>query len=250
MQISLGVQLHSQYASYNLIESLHAMGLCCSFKTARKYEKSATITFGTDVPEGDKSFIQYIADNVDQNICTIDGNGTFNGMGIIAAVTPKVKFSKVIPKRTVSSQEITDLASINIIYQKNPVIRDSMIYTLHEKSEDEFTRGNLDLLWRCSVLFGKPVPSWAGVMQMFHRGSHPGQSSIKFLPMIDMSSSDPTCIYSTLSFIADHAKRYNSTPIITFDQPLWWKAYLMVASEECDSRLKSIVVRLGGFTQR
>ena len=85
------------------------------------------------------------------------------------------------------------------------------------------------------------------MMQMIHSGAHPGQSSIKFLPMINMSASDPSCIYSTLSFIADHAKRYNSDPIITFDQPLWWKAFLMVESEPCDSPLKSIVVRLGGF---
>ena len=36
-------------------------------------------------------------------------------------------------------------------------------------------------------------------------------------------------------------------PVITFDQPLWWKALLIVKQEPEDSHLKSIVVRLGGF---
>ena len=106
---------------------------------------------------------------------------------------------------------------------------------------------NLDLLWKCSGFFSKPQPSWQGVMQMIHRGSHPGKSSIKFLPMIDMSSSDPSCIYSTLCFVSEHAQKYNSTPIITFDQPLWLKAILIIEEEPSHSDLKNIVVRLGSF---
>ena len=93
------------------------------------------------------------------------------------------------------------------------------------------------------MLFGKSVPSLAGVMQTVHRGSHPGKATIRFLPMIDMSSSDPSCIYSTLLFVADHAKKYDSIPIITFDQPLWWKAFMIVASEESNNHLKRIVNR-------
>ena len=135
-------------------------------------------------------------------------------MGIIATITPKVKFDTLIPKSTVVNQDIIDLAKIKVKFCNNPVINDSMIYTLPQKSDAEFTKHNLDLLWKCSLLFGKPVPSWAGVMQMCHRGSHPGKATIKFLPMIDMSSSDPTCIYSTLSFIADHIKKYNSVTVI------------------------------------
>ena len=84
-------------------------------------------------------------------------------------------------------------------------------------------------------------------MQMIHNGSHPGKSSVNFLPMIDMNSSDPSCIYSTLQFVATHASNHNSYPIITFDQPLWWKAFLIVLQEPEGSPLKSIVVRLGGF---
>lgn len=69
------------------------------------------------------------------------------------------------------------------------------------------------------------------------------KSSIKFLPIIDLDPNDENCIYSTLRFIADEAKRMNiPVPRVTFDQPLWLKAVGIIA----ESGLK-IVARLGGF---
>ncbi|CAH3166903.1 unnamed protein product, partial [Porites lobata] len=65
--------------------------------------------------------------------------------------------------------------------------------------------------------------------------------------MIDMDPTDMTCIYSTLSFISDQASRYEYTPIITFDQPLWWKSLKIVSNEPQDSKLESIILRLGGL---
>ena len=52
---------------------------------------SFTGTTGTQVPFSEGSCIQYVADNVDHNICTLDGHGTFHGMGIIAAITLEEK---------------------------------------------------------------------------------------------------------------------------------------------------------------
>ena len=54
-------------------------------------------------------------------------------------------------------------------------------------------------------------------------------------------------LYSTLKFIADHARRHSAKPVVTFDQPLWWKALKIVDAEPLDSELKNIVLRLGGF---
>ena len=80
-----------------------------------------------------------------------------------------------------------------------------------------------------------------------HHGSHPGKSSVLFLPMINMNPSDITCVYSTLKFIEDHAHHHDVTPIVTFDQPLWWKALMIIVSEPDGSGLRNIVLRLGGF---
>ena len=85
------------------------------------------------------------------------------------------------------------------------------------------------------------------MMQLVHRGNHPGKSSVMFLPMIDMNPSDVTCVYSTLRYIWDHAHRHDVSPIITFDQPLWWKALMIILTEPVDSDLNYIVLRLGSF---
>ena len=61
------------------------------------------------MPNVEGSFIQYVADNVDHNVCTIDGHGTFHGMGMIAAITPKLKLSQAIPKVKVMNEDITKL---------------------------------------------------------------------------------------------------------------------------------------------
>ena len=117
---------------------------------------------------------------------------------------------------------------------------------LHDmKAQDPTAR--IDILWKTFILFGSPRPAWSGMMQLVHRGNHPGKSSVMFLPMIDMNPSDVTCVYSTLKYVCEHARRHDVTPILTFDQPLWWKALMIIVTEPVGSNLRDIVLRLGGF---
>ena len=81
---------------------------------------------------------------------------------------------------------------------------------------------------------------------MLQKGEYPGQSSVNFLPMIDLDPSDSSCIYSTLYFVASHTKKNNYAAILTFDQPLYWKAFPIIRAQPLDSELKNIVLRLGG----
>ena len=37
----------------------------------------------------EENFTTFVADNVDHNIATLDGRGTFHGMGVMAAMTNK-----------------------------------------------------------------------------------------------------------------------------------------------------------------
>ena len=85
------------------------------------------------------------------------------------------------------------------------------------------------------------------MMQAVSQGSHPGKSSVTLLPMIDMNPSDMSCVYSTLKFVCSLANRHQITPVLTFDQPLWWKAQQIIANEQPDSDLCAIVLRVGGF---
>ena len=77
---------------------------------------------------------------------------------------------------------------------------------------------------------------------------HPGISSVYFLSMIDMCPGDPTCILSiTMTYICDLAKKHNISPIITFDQLLFWKAFEVIYNIPPNSPLKNIVLLLKSF---
>ena len=77
---------------------------------------------------------------------------------------------------------------------------------------------NLDTLWKASLLFGFNRPAWGGLMQHVLTGDLKGKSSVVFLPMINMSSSDATCIYLTFKFISVHAQRHAiSATSVTID---------------------------------
>jgi len=68
-------------------------------------------------------------------------------------------------------------------------------------------------------------------------------SDIRMLPIIDLDPKDLNCIFSTLCFIEDQAKKLNmETACITFDQQLWIKAVEVVNSKDLN-----VVPRLGGF---
>ena len=59
-----------------LIYSLH---LRCSYQEVHQFKRSAALSYGTDIPNFISQSVQYVADNVDHNIWTLDGNDTFHG---------------------------------------------------------------------------------------------------------------------------------------------------------------------------
>ena len=67
------------------------------------------------------------------------------------------------------------------------------------------------------------------------------------MPMIDMNPSDLSCINSTLHFICEQSGKNNVTPVVTFDQPLFWKATTIINNSPVTSPLRKVVLRLGGF---
>ena len=65
--------------------------------------------------------------------------------------------------------------------------------------------------------------------------------------MIKLDQCDPLCIYSTLRFVVSQGQFYNVTPVLTFDQPLYWKALTIIQSQPNGTELNQIVLRLGGI---
>ena len=119
--LGLGVQMHHHFASKFLFDSLHAHGFCSSYQIVQKYERSAAASHGTDIPGYTPArFVQYTADNVDHNTRTLDGTGTFHGMGIIATITPGTKTSKPVPNKVVTAEDIASAGRINIRHYQEP----------------------------------------------------------------------------------------------------------------------------------
>ena len=90
-----------------LIDSLHRLGFCCSYQEVQTFGKNAAVTQGTGIPNHTSEFARYVADNVDHNVRTLDGNDTFHGMGLIATVTPGTKQTQVILRRKVNPTEVS-----------------------------------------------------------------------------------------------------------------------------------------------
>ena len=99
LQFGPGVELYHHFASRFLIDFLYYHGFCCSYSEVKRFERNAAQAHGTDISNLTSEFVQYAADNVDHNLCTLDGNGTFHGMGMIAAITPATHSMTVMKKK-------------------------------------------------------------------------------------------------------------------------------------------------------
>ena len=121
-------------------------------------------------------------------------------MEIIAVVTPGIRKSHIIKRAHVhvSQEELENVAKIDIKFCQQPAKSESSVrfIELNQGPVMDTTR-HLDqvatFIWplRC------PTLSWSGVMQMCHKGRHPGKSVFVFLTMIDMDASNISCVFST-----------------------------------------------------
>ena len=163
LQLGLGVQIHHHFPSKFLIDSLHAHGFYSSYSTVQKYERSAAATQGTDIPSHIPGrFKQYASDNVDHNTRTLDGTGTFHGMGIIALITPATKTTKPVPIKAVSAKEIASAGRIDTCHYQGPGENiPKLIYKELRDVRVQDSSENLDLLWKLSQsLLRSPRPAW------------------------------------------------------------------------------------------
>lgn len=108
--------LHRKFESKNIIKILCNLGFCASYREALLFEASSLYHPEPDILPN--SFSQFIFDNADFNINTLDGLNTFHSMGGIQCVTPsssvcpvdKINRLKIMP----SSQNIGNLRKTNI----------------------------------------------------------------------------------------------------------------------------------------
>ncbi|CAC5406040.1 unnamed protein product [Mytilus coruscus] len=143
----------------NLIDTLNSLGFCSSYTEIQKFDIPNFVA---------ESFLQYVADNVDHNSGTLDGNNTFHGMGIMAAVTPGSFGTKPIPRIDVTSEQIALLAKINISYYKPSESNRmaSCVYSNLRKMNYKDCSFMVNLLWKVSWPLRSPMPGLYGYRQM------------------------------------------------------------------------------------
>ena len=248
LQIGVDVQMHHHFGSKFLVDSLNSHGFSSSYSEVKRFEKSAADCLEKDVyPLVAGQFSQFVADNVDHNTRTLDGMNTFHGMGMIQATTPGEERSYTIPRINRKAADLAMQGKIKTHYYKSNVVLNSFTYHKLSELESRDREWKINLLWKIVWPLKTSRPGWSGMMQAVYDGEHHGKASIKFLPMIDMNPSDMSCVYSTMMYVCEEAKRQGCTPILTFDQPLWWKALMIQSNEPEGSVLKNMILRLGTF---
>jgi hypothetical protein len=243
-------------------ELLARFGFSITYDEVSRYRQSASQAEEleqasvTNTERTTDSFVQWVADNVDHNTATLDGKGTFHGMGIIAVRyglnghVPDSDKHAITRLKHMRMGEVARGRGIDILHYIPPTTKALSKVILKEVKDlmQPFqlpATVNLDLVWQSGWLFRDSAkqPYWSGFMQHVCSGDHAPVSEVRPLPIIDLNPSDENCVFTTLSFVAQQTEKLNiETPCITFDQPLWLKA-----TEIVQATVMNVFCRLGGF---
>lgn len=260
--LGVGVSLDHAFGSRWALDMMSRLGFAVSYDEVYRFKQCVVQSDNNEGLPGiyPEYFIQWSADNVDHNINTLDGSGSFHGMGLISMSTAysKIntgKFSEpsVTRHQRVNVADLVKNGGIPILHYTQPhqsALSKMILKPIKELhiASDLSKALSLDTVWRASLLFSDlkyPRCNWSGYMQQFSVpfDEYGSASDIQMLPLMDLNPNDVSCIYSTLSFVEKQAKLLNmKTACITFDQPLWIKAVDIACSNNMN-----VVCRLGGF---
>ena len=118
LQLGLAVQMHHHFQSRFWIDVPSAMGYCSSYSDVQRFKENAAASDAPDVLGSvniANKMLLFAADNVDHNIVSLDGSGTFHGMGMIADVTQGQQVTQTILRQQISELNIVDLTKVDIM---------------------------------------------------------------------------------------------------------------------------------------
>ena len=249
------VDLDHVFGSRWVIDEECRLGFCVSSNEVTRFKQSVLTNEDTDTWLSrylNGTFYHWIADNVDHNSKTLDGKGVLHAMGIVVTATGSRAsyrdLPRVVRQKIAKVDDLVKNKGIPLLSYFKPDISglSKIIFKPIDELKTPFfspDTANINLLWHASHFFKKLRPGWSGFMSDVTTGNHDGKADITMLPIINMDPTDMSCVYSTLMFINDQAKKLNvDTPCVTFDQPLWLKA-----SEIVQEKSLRMVLILGGF---
>ncbi len=133
LQLGLALQAHHMYQSQFLVYTLHGLEFASSYKDVLHFENNAAGSVAPDrladnIDVLDMALL-FAGNNIDHNILTIDGKGTFHGMGIIAATTPGQKKDRIIPRRHITNLDFAVQSKISVIeYRFAKPVRQTIVF--------------------------------------------------------------------------------------------------------------------------
>lgn len=249
--------IHRKYATKGLIHCLSNIGLSESYYETTLYE--ASIVKNPDrIKVSNSAFVQFIYDNADYNTRTIDGKNSFHATGRVMEVTPgsavsvAADFDRLtkLPTAAEIDREFSFLPIQELNFQLNGFKKNKIQFI--EFDEELFDISALDMLWLYSKnYFPSVTKGWMSFREK-HSAAYDYSTSV-VVPMrfATAQSSNFNTLFTVLIEAATKAKEYNQRfTIVTFDQPLFWKATMIILSVDPDNdphNLRSVFVRLGGF---
>ena len=170
----LGVQLEKSFGSKWLVNHMHRLGYSVSYDEVLRYKQSAiesNVELTSTVEDG-PSFCQWVADNVDHNLVTLTGKGTFHGMGVISvssldmirdlAVTTlkeRMKVSESVKGKGIPLVDYHGRSHYGLLNLKFKSIKQlSMV-------QSNPLEVSYNTIWQCSWFFGASNANWSGYMQ-------------------------------------------------------------------------------------
>ena len=233
---ALGVEIDHAIGSKSLLIQLSKLGYSISYDEVKQYKQSLMMSESTLLTSVTAGFTQFVADDVDQNVSSLDRRETFHGMGIIAYSMEK----KIMPDQRIKtlakvmkSSDVAKRVGLKFHWYTQPAfkalskIKFTPVKELINQLPSSSSEFAVDILWHSASIFRKaerlgPRPNYDGFIENITAGCrHPGRSTITMLALIDLNPGDESCIYSTLLHIKDLAESIGiPAPSITFDQPL------------------------------
>ncbi|XP_061723992.1 uncharacterized protein LOC133530150 [Cydia pomonella] len=250
--LGLSSLIHHKYASRYLIDLFSGMGFCSTYDETLKFQVSAIATYTPK--QSCPAFTQFVFDNADVNVHTIDGNNTFHTMGGIQCLNPPqtLSLNESIPRLNYIPQSFMkryEQISLQTHIKTMNSGLDKVLFNPPMSNDDTFIMTKTDLLW----MYGKSecfpdTPGFNSFMMLTQEDDVKNEQicEIRPVPFINAPASNYDTILTALKYAAEKCKQSDIDCIVTFDQPLYQKAQEIVKSSQ-DALISKIILRLGGF---
>lgn len=232
LQLALALYIHRKTGSQLILDLFSKLGVCSSYRHMQLFEASA-IKYQPKIDTG-RSFVQFVFDNTDHNVSTLDGHETFHCMGGIAVHTPEyeVTVSGEIT-RCKEMPSATELASINTIPDAYvPGEFEGGLSKIIFVDTSLFDYGTSDPLppAYAAYFWGhyfeiKDFPSWKGYMVILSRDDTSYQvSRIICMPFIRQEPLKLSTVYTSIVHALNvTANKNQQSCFVTCDHPLYMK---------------------------